>query len=291
MNDSRKWFLLTSAVLLAGCASTTQLSDGCGSTVENASYTGPYRGPDDRLTAEELARDLRCAAKFKAEKHPRGFVAIYGSSRIRESNSQADPSIKAANDAIYREVYKFAKGWTEKYGRQWPVLTGGGTGLMEAAARGAVDAGGSSIGYTTYYGDSRDHGGQPEKAFATYSAVDGTKQKIITDGLIFSSVGIREYAMFLHSTAVVLAPGGSGTEWEMFQILESIKSGQLGPIPVYLLGPKTPHWDSFYARLEDMAKRGTVRPNEVEQHFQHVETAEQLIGLAGPKLIHASANK
>ena len=48
-----------------------------------------------------------------------------------------------------------------------------------------------------------------------------TGQPIVSDGLIFSSVAMRESMMVLHSAAVVIAPGGTGTEWETYQIIES----------------------------------------------------------------------
>ncbi|MCC6543272.1 MAG: LOG family protein [Nitrospirae bacterium] len=42
--------------------------------------------------------------------------------------------------------------------------------------------------------------------------------------------------MILHSAAIIIAPGGSGSEWEIFQILESVKSDQLKAVPIYLVG-------------------------------------------------------
>jgi predicted Rossmann-fold nucleotide-binding protein len=249
----------------------------CTSAIPNASYTGPYKGADDLLLSADLERDLYCASWFKAAKYPNGFIGIYGSSRITEANQQADARVKQANDKVYQEVKAFAEQWTRQYGKQLPVLTGAGGGLMEAAARGAMAAGGPSIGYTTYYGKAREGGGKPDLAFWTYGTqADGSKAPLITDGLILSSVGIREYAMFLHSLAIVIAPGGTGTEWEIFQILESIKSQQLSPVPVYLLGSQN-DWQSLFDRLADMAKRGTVKPCEVEQHFVLVGSASELM--------------
>jgi predicted Rossmann-fold nucleotide-binding protein len=41
-----------------------------------------------------------------------------------------------------------------------------------------------------------------------------------------------------------VAPGGTGTEWELFQLVEMVKSRQLAPVPVYLLGDRR-HWASL----------------------------------------------
>jgi predicted Rossmann-fold nucleotide-binding protein len=84
----------------------------------------------------------------------------------------------------------------------------------------------------------------------------------VTHGLIFTSVTARELAMLRHSAAVLVAPGGTGTEWELFQLVEMVKSRQLAPVPVYLLGDRR-HWASLRTRLDDMAARGTIRQEEI----------------------------
>ena len=260
--------LLAAVLVLSGCASTMP----CTSVLPNASYTGPYKGVDNKLSVDELSRDLRCAQEFKATKYPGGFVSIYGSSRIGEASKLPDPALARESDALYADVMAFAEAWTRKHGRRYPIMTGAGPGLMEAGARGALKAGGPSIGYTTYYDPPPR--GDANKVFWKYKG-----SELITDGLIFSSVGIREYAMFLHSAAVVVGPGGTGTEWELFQILEMTKSDQLQPVPIYLVGNKDVHWKSFYERLDDMVRRGTVRTGEVTRHFVHVERAVDLVPL------------
>lgn len=265
--------LLACVLVLTGCASTMP----CTSVLPNASYTGPYKGVDNKLSVDELSRDLRCAQEFKAAKYPGGFVSIYGSSRIGEASKLPDPALARESDALYADVMAFAEAWTRKHGRRYPIMTGAGPGLMEAGARGALKAGGPSIGYTTYYDPPPR--GDAAKVFWKYKGND-----LITDGLIFSSVGIREYAMFLHSAAVVVGPGGTGTEWELFQILEMTKSDQLQPVPIYLVGNKDVHWKSFYERLDDMIRRGTIRSGEVTRHFVHVERAVDLVPLLEKRL-------
>jgi predicted Rossmann-fold nucleotide-binding protein len=276
MNLPLLWRLpiLVCAIFLTGCATSPQT---CPSVIPNASYTGPYKGVDNKLSVAELSRDLHCAQAFKANKYPGGFVAIYGSSRIGEASKLPDPVLARESDALYADVMAFAEAWTRKNGRAYPIMTGAGPGLMEAGSRGALKAGGPSIGYTTYYDPPPR--GDATKVFWKYKGQD-----LITDGLIFSSVGIREYAMFLHSAAIVVGPGGTGTEWELFQILEMTKSDQLQPVPLYLIGNKDVHWKSFYDRLDDMIRRGTIRTGEVTRHFVHVEKAVDLVPLLEKRL-------
>jgi len=150
-------------------------------------------------------------------------------------------------------------------------MTGAGGGLMEAGSKGALDAGGPSIGYTTYYDPAVNptvampYGGNPTNAL----------NEFITEGLIFSSVALRETAMIKHSAAIVLSPGGTGTEWEIFQVLETIKSKQLTKVGVYVFGdPK--HWRSFEERLKDLYVRGVVREDELSFRA-YAATAQELV--------------
>ncbi len=269
-----KYFALGLLLIVSGCTGALT----CTSTVPNASYTGAYKGVDNNLSSEDFSRDIACANRFKNTKYPSGFVTIYGSSRITEKSNLSEPLLAKANDKLYAEIMAFAESWTRKHGKKYPIMTGAGPGMMEAGSRGAKKGGGPSIGYTTYY-DPAPRGDAAE-AFWKYNG----SEDIIDDGLIFSSVAIREYAMILHSSAIIVAPGGTGTEWELFQILESTKSAQLKPVPIYLVGSKEPHWQSFYSRLDDMVRRGTIKPDEVAKHFSHIDRATDLLPLLENKL-------
>lgn len=279
----KKITLLVTAIIL----SVTQLSvmadtapTTCKTDIKNASYTGPYKGAENNLTLDDFFRDLSCAESFRAKKYPNGFVTIFGSSRINEKGKSTDPEVNEQNARLYKQIYNLASNWTKKHADTYPILTGAGPGVMEAGARGATDAGGPSIGYTTYYGPSRNGtNGDASKAFWQYRPSAKKSQTIISDGLIFTSVAIRESLMINHSAAMVFAPGGTGTEWELFQTIEQIKSNQLDPLPMYIVGDKHFHWQSFYDRLDDMIKRGTIKRYEVEELFTHVDNPEDVVKL------------
>lgn len=278
--------VLGSISLAGGCASvpaenvSTTIAVVCPTSadVPNARYIGPYRGVENNLTAEDMAQDLYCGEQFKQQNFPRGFVTIFGSSRIGEDNTRGTPDVNAANNDVYRQVKNFAFEWSRRYGAEYPILSGAGPGLMEAAARGAKEAGARSIGYTTYYDPvvssdpTRPRAGDARQALWKYAGAG-----ITTDGLIFSSVAMRETLMILHSAAIVIAPGGTGTEWETFQLLEAVKSRQLLCVPIYVVGNAEMHWQSFKERLDDMVRRGTVNEGEVTAHFELVENAEDLL--------------
>jgi len=254
---------LVLAAVLSGCATPPgpfELASCPRADVPNAAYVGPYYGVENVIPVHALAQDIQCSEAFKAERFPRGFVTLYGSSRIR------------AGDPLYQDVQAFGAAWTRSYGKQYPIMSGAGPGLMEAVNQGALQAGGPSIGYTTYY--DRDPNGTPVKPYGGNPRVQ--LNRYVTQGLIFSSVAIREQAMIKHSAAIVIAPGGTGTEWETFQILEMVKSGQLAKVPVYFLGNRDKYWRAFDARLEDMAQRGTAGANELAFR-QYVENGDELL--------------
>jgi predicted Rossmann-fold nucleotide-binding protein len=278
--------LLLSAVALAalaGCASFAQQgvpnAPACttSANMPNARYVGAYLGVENVLSANDMARDLHCANEWKAKHFPKGYVTIFGSSRIREKNAGPDAAVNAANDKVYADIKTFATVWTQRYGNALPIMSGAGPGIMEAAHRGASEAG-RSIGYTTYYDTAatptpdKPYGGNPAQTLARFGGKD-----IVTDAFIFTSVSMRETLMVLHSAAMIVAPGGSGTEWETFQLLESIKSRQVLRVPVILFGDRTTHWASFEARLADMTKRGTIRPNEVTQFVEFIADPNEMV--------------
>jgi len=279
MNQLKSLFVIISLSLLAQ-VTVAKENTHCKSSIANASYTGAYLGIENNLSDDDFYRDLVCANRFKNKKYPNGFVTIFGSSRISQSNHSGNPEIDLANDKLYQQIYDLAFNWTKKYSKQYPILSGAGPGIMEAASRGATEAGGPSIGYTTYYGPSRNKkNGDPSKAFWQYRPKKGKAQRIISDGLIFSSVAIREGLMISHSAAMVFAPGGTGTEWEIYQTIEQMKSGQLKRVPIYIVGDKKIHWQSLYNRLDDMVLRGTIKRHEVESLIIHVDNPKDVLKL------------
>ncbi|WP_298932375.1 LOG family protein [uncultured Ramlibacter sp.] len=279
MNVRKLLGAAAAACVLAACQGLPAPAAGAGPRVDqsfyctvapavpNASYVGPYAGVENVIAPLDAARDVHCADSFKAGKYPRGFVTIFGSSRIAKDNRACDAAGKCdqtlrENDHIYAAVREFAFAWTAKHGRSFPILTGAGPGLMEAGNEGAKAAGGPSLGYTTYYDRpadpaqataSKPYGGDAAKAFNAY----------VSDGLIFTSVAQREAAMVRHSAAIVVTPGGTGTEWEIYQVIETIKSRQQAAVPVYFLGERARDWKSLDERLKDLVARRVVRADEL----------------------------
>ncbi len=136
------------------------------------------------------------------------------------------------------------------------VMTGGGPGIMEAANRGAFDAGAKSIGLNI----TLPHEQHPNS--------------YISEELAFSVhyFAIRKLHFLLRARALVAFPGGFGTLDEVFETLTLVQTGTIKPLPVILVG------ESFWRRAFDadfLISEGVITPED-RQLFCYAETAEQI---------------
>ena len=165
-----------------------------------------------------------------------------------------------AKSKYYDESRKLARiasscAVVEKGMRQFVVCSGGGPSIMEAANRGAADAGADSIGLNIVL----PHEQAPNE--------------FVTPNLSFQFhyFALRKLHFLLHARAVAVFPGGFGTLDEFMELLTLIQTGKMKPIPVLLFGRE------FWNRIIDfdaMAEEGVINPNDTEL-FHWVETAEE----------------
>jgi len=160
-------------------------------------------------------------------------VTLYGSARLPES----DPAYVAAR-AVGRE---FA-------GRGWAMITGGGPGVMEAANRGAQEAGGLSVGL----GIRLPH----EQGINPYVDLAYT----------FKHFYARKVCFVKPAEGFVVMPGGIGTLDELFEVLVLIQTGKTTKYPVVL-------YDSaFWGGLVDWMRErllalGTISKDDFDLFF------------------------
>jgi uncharacterized protein (TIGR00730 family) len=134
------------------------------------------------------------------------------------------------------------------------VATGGGPGIMEAANRGASDAGAETIG------------------FNIVPPYEQTPNRYITPDLCFQFhyFAIRKLHFLMRARALVVLPGGFGTMDELFEALTLIQTEKIKPMPVILFG------EAYWKRIinfDAMVEEGVVAPKDLEL-FQFVEKAE-----------------
>ena len=184
-------------------------------------------------------------------------VTVFGSARYTES----DPYY-----ALGREVGRALAGMG------FTVMTGGGPGLMEAANRGARDAGGRSVGCNI--------------ELPTEQAPNAYLDRSVTCRYFF----VRKVLLFKYSYAFVALPGGFGTLDELMEALTLIQTGKIANFPVVLVG--TAYWRPFQEFLAQLAAAGTIDPadlrlllvtDDVGEMVRHIERhAVRRFGLVAP---------
>jgi uncharacterized protein (TIGR00730 family) len=226
-------FLLLAALLNPGCATVVIRLAPSDCAVTNEVV------PDGQIPdPAAIAKDAFCARQLMDLHAPQGAVSIFGSARTPEDQE------------AYRITREFAFKWTQKHGAVYPILTGGGGGIMEAGNRGAYEAKGKSLSIGTWFSGGLER----PNAYTTH-------------GYMAASFSQRETDLIDYAAAVVVAPGGFGTEWEIFESLSKIQTKKKKPAPMVFLGGKNT-WSTLLSRIETMKKIGTISPEDV--HLFHV---------------------
>jgi len=137
-------------------------------------------------------------------------VTIFGSARIKE------------DDPIYKKTEEIAALFVKS---NFAVITGGGGGVMEAGNRGALKAGGTSVGMNIVL--------PFEQKPNDYSNIK----------LEFKYFFIRKVMFVKYATAYIIMPGGFGTLDELFEAVTLIQTHRIKPFPVILVG--TDYWSGL----------------------------------------------
>jgi uncharacterized protein (TIGR00730 family) len=214
------------------------------------------------------------------EQHIESTVVVFGSARIPDPeiaesklvSAQAEyaknnddtlfaKKVEAArkgleNSRYYDEARKLGHLISINTGKdKLVVVTGGGPGIMEAANRGAHEAGIPSIGMNI----TLPH----EQAPNPYITPDLNFQ--------FHYFAIRKMHLLMRAKSLVAFPGGFGTLDELFETLTLIQTRKVKPIPVLLFG------QAFWERIinfEALVEEGTISDKDLDL-FVYVETAEE----------------
>jgi hypothetical protein len=142
------------------------------------------------------------------------------------------------------------------------VMTGGGPGLMEAANRGAKDAGGRSIGCNIQL---------PREQ---------TPNPYLDRYVVLNHFFVRKVLLFKYSYAFVILPGGFGTMDECFEALTLIQTGKIQDFPLVVMDRA--YWRNLQELLDDMLKAGTVSASDLRllYYADSVEEAAEKVATA-----------
>src|SRR5690606_5442291 len=189
--------------------------------------------PDDDYKTSDSWRVLRIASEFVS-----GFddlatvtrgVSIFGSARTKPTD----------------EYYKLARETGRLLGEAgFDVITGGGPGIMEAGNRGAMDAGGTSIGCNIEL------------------PMEQEPNPYQTRSLSFKYFFVRKTMFIKYSNAYVIFPGGFGTMDELFEPLTLIQTRKIRNFPVVLFGSQ--YWRGLLQWLTStMLNEKMINPDDL----------------------------
>ncbi len=191
------------------------------------------RGPTDWVHTDTW-RIMRIQAEFVE-----GFgllaelglaVSIFGSARTPRTSPE------------YKLAENIASGLAKA---GYAIITGGGPGIMEAANKGAVEAGGVSVG------------------LGIELPLEQGLNQYVDIGLEFRYFMARKTVMVKYSQAFVLLPGGYGSMDELFEALTLVQTGKITRFPIVLVGSS--YWSGLLSWLRaTMCAAGNISPADLD---------------------------
>jgi uncharacterized protein (TIGR00730 family) len=218
---------------------------------------------DQAFLLSDSLRGVRFLLEYtKAEEALRAWgvtstIVVFGSSRVRARG-------KGAHARWYNEARTFGRIASQRGGALKPlngkrdnvITTGGGPGLMEAANRGAHDAGAPSIGFNIRL--------PREQVPNRFTTPELTFQ--------FHYFAMRKMHLAMRASGLVIFPGGFGTLDELFEVLTLRQTGKAPMLPIVLVDRA--YWTRVvnFAALSD---QGMIEKGDLE-HFAFAESAEEV---------------
>ena len=226
--------------------------------------TAQKESPSYRLAALDpdfILGDSTRGARFmleyqKAEDslRARGVVStlvVFGSARVREG----DPRYEAAREFAHIASVRGGALRDGEAGRYHVIATGGGPGIMEAANRGATEAGALSIGFNI----TLPHEQEPN----AWSTPDLTFR--------FHYFAMRKMHLAMRAAALVVFPGGFGTLDELFEIMTLVQTGKMRAVPIVLFD--SAYWKGL-VNLDTMLEAGFIRAEDLKL-FSYADTPDE----------------
>ena len=191
-------------------------------------------------------------------------ITVFGSARFKE------------DERYYQMARDLGAGIVK---RGFTVMTGGGPGIMEAANRGAKDAGGRSVGCHVELPFEQSH------------------NPYLDRWVTMEHFFVRKVLLMKYSYGFVIMPGGFGTMDEMFEALTLIQTKKIRNFPVVVMG--LDFWKEMRSFMDQMIQGATISSEDidlilwtdsVEEAVQHlVDRAEKQFGLRAAKVPRGNA--
>ncbi len=180
--------------------------------------------------------------------HP--AVSIFGSTRVRPG------------DEVYQQAERIGRLLAES---KFSVITGGGPGVMEAANKGAAEAGGKSVGLNIQL--------PFEQKPNPYANIP----------LSFRYFFVRKVMFVKYAMAFIILPGGFGTMDELMESVTLIQTRRIKPFPVILVGKD--YWKGFLRWVKEVVlKEGKISPEDMDI-FHLIDEPEEIVKTIKKKVI------
>lgn len=200
----------------------------------------------DALSVEESWRVFRIMAEFvesiETLSKLKRAVTIFGSARA------------LPDDLYYKKAEQLSRRLVQN---GFSVITGGGPGIMEAANKGAAEAGGQSVGLNIRL---------------PYEQKPNPYSNIVLDYKYFF---VRKVMFIKYAMAYVILPGGFGTMDELFEALTLIQTRKIKPFPLVLMGAE--YWKGLTDWLiETMLKNDKIDAADLE-FIQIIDDPDEVV--------------
>jgi hypothetical protein len=200
----------------------------------------------DALSKEESWRIFRIMAEFvesiEVLSNVHNAVTIFGSARLKPE------------DKYYQMAEKLGQLLVQN---GFSVITGGGSGIMEAANKGAAEAGGQSVGMNIKLPFE-----QKPNPYANLQ-------------LDYKYFFIRKVMFVKYAVAYVIMPGGYGTMDELFEALTLIQTKRVKSFPLILMGRE--YWQGLLDWLKNsMQQKSMILPCDIEM-IQIIDDPEEVV--------------
>ncbi|MEK7461785.1 MAG: TIGR00730 family Rossman fold protein [Patescibacteria group bacterium] len=190
---------------------------------------------------EEITREFTRGFDFLAD-YPKS-VTFFGATQFKEGNTYYESARKLASYIVAKLGYA--------------VFSGGGPGIMEAANRGAYEAGGDSLGLLIRLPDGQITNKYIIKSFDSHYFF------------------VRKVLLSFSSEAFIFFPGGFGTLDEFFEILTLVQTKKITNIPIICVG--SDYWNELKKFMErEQLRRGTITDSDLKL-FHIVDDYNQII--------------
>jgi uncharacterized protein (TIGR00730 family) len=200
----------------------------------------------------DRAEDLESAVRIFLE-FLKGFetlevacpcVTVFGSARFPEGHRYYELA-----RAVGRQIA----------GAGFPVITGGGPGIMEAANRGAKESGGKSVGVNIQLPGEQE------------------PNPYLDEFVEFDHFFVRKVMLVKYSCAFIAMPGGFGTLDEVFETATLMQTGKIEHFPIIMMGSE------FWRNLQDFVRSSLIEQGTVSESdlalFHHTDDPAEAVAI------------